>query len=78
MSRGNKRAEDEMRAEYDIRGGVRGKYYERYRKGTAGAQSFRIHLTLGHAGRRLKGNNHSKGRAQAFACNGTQAPDAAT
>lgn len=23
-----------MRAEYDIRGGVRGKYYERYRQGT--------------------------------------------
>ena len=26
--------EDEMRAEYDLRGGVRGKYYERYREGT--------------------------------------------
>jgi hypothetical protein len=25
---------DEMRAEYDLRGGVRGKYYERYRAGT--------------------------------------------
>jgi hypothetical protein len=25
---------DEMRDEYDIRGGVRGKYYERYRQGT--------------------------------------------
>ena len=25
---------DEMRAEYDLRGGVRGKYYERYRQGT--------------------------------------------
>ena len=25
---------DEMRAEYDIRGGVRRKYYERYRQGT--------------------------------------------
>ena len=25
---------DEMRAEYDIRGGVRGKYYERYQEGT--------------------------------------------
>ena len=34
MSRGNKRAEDEMRPEYDIRRGVRGKYYERYRQGT--------------------------------------------
>lgn len=27
-------ADDEMREEYDIRGGVRGKYYERYRQGT--------------------------------------------
>ena len=26
--------DDEMRAEYDLRGGVRGKYYERYRQGT--------------------------------------------
>ncbi len=34
MSRGNKRAEDEMRPEDDIQGGVRGKYYERYRQGT--------------------------------------------
>jgi hypothetical protein len=35
MSRANKRAEgDEMRSEYDIRGGVRGKYYERYQQGT--------------------------------------------
>jgi hypothetical protein len=25
---------DEMRPEYDFRGGVRGKYYERYRQGT--------------------------------------------
>jgi len=25
---------DEMRTEYDLRGGVRGKYYERYRQGT--------------------------------------------
>ena len=25
---------DEMRDEYDIRGGVRGKYFERYRQGT--------------------------------------------
>ena len=25
---------DEMRAEYDLRGGVRGKYYQRYREGT--------------------------------------------
>jgi hypothetical protein len=26
--------DDEMRAEYDLRGGVRGKYYERYPEGT--------------------------------------------
>lgn len=26
--------DDEMRPEYDLRGGVRGKYYERYRQGT--------------------------------------------
>jgi hypothetical protein len=25
---------EEMKAEYDIRGGVRGKYYERYQEGT--------------------------------------------
>jgi hypothetical protein len=30
----NKPAKDEMRPEYDIRGGVRGKYYERYQQGT--------------------------------------------
>ena len=30
----NKAAEDEMRSEYDLRGGVRGKYYERYMQGT--------------------------------------------
>lgn len=35
MSQANKTASDkQMRAEYDIRGGVRGKYYERYRRGT--------------------------------------------
>lgn len=35
MSQVSKSAsEDEMRPEYDIRGGVRGKYYERYRAGT--------------------------------------------
>ena len=35
MSQENKKPrEDEMREEYDIRGGVRGKYFERYRKGT--------------------------------------------
>lgn len=34
MSQENKRDKDEMRPEYDIRGGVRGKYYERYQKGT--------------------------------------------
>ena len=30
----NEERDDEMRAEYDLRGGVRGKYYERYREGT--------------------------------------------
>lgn len=35
MSQANKTDSDtQMRAEYDIRGGVRGKYYERYRQGT--------------------------------------------
>jgi hypothetical protein len=35
MSQENKPTKkDEMRPEYDIRGGVRGKYYERYRQGT--------------------------------------------
>lgn len=34
MSQANKAVSGEqMRAEYDIRGGVRGKYYERYRQG---------------------------------------------
>ena len=34
MSQANRTVADkQMRAEYDIRGGVRGKYYERYRKG---------------------------------------------
>ena len=27
-------ASEEMRPEYDIQGGIRGKYYERYREGT--------------------------------------------
>ena len=35
MSRASKRADaDEMRSEYDISGGVRGKYYKRYQQGT--------------------------------------------
>jgi hypothetical protein len=35
MSPENKGAvSEQMRAEYDIRGGVRGKYYARYRQGT--------------------------------------------
>ncbi len=34
MSQASKPKADEMRPEYDIRGGVRGKYYERYRQGT--------------------------------------------
>lgn len=34
MSQANKSEADGMRPEYDIRGGVRGKYYERYQQGT--------------------------------------------
>jgi len=35
MSMENDRAgEDEMRPEYDLRGGVRGKYYKQYSEGT--------------------------------------------
>ena len=34
MRRENNPDRDEMRPEYDIRGGVRGKYYERYQQGT--------------------------------------------
>ncbi|MGH7843543.1 MAG: hypothetical protein ACREQW_00010 [Candidatus Binatia bacterium] len=34
MSQENKPDKDEMRPEYDIRAGVRGKYYERYQQGT--------------------------------------------
>lgn len=29
-----KNRDDDMRPEYDLRGGVRGKYYERYKQGT--------------------------------------------
>lgn len=35
MSPANDRIEpDEMRPEYDLRGGVRGKYYQQYKEGT--------------------------------------------
>ncbi len=35
MSHKNEQSpEDEMRPEYDLRGGVRGKYYEQYKRGT--------------------------------------------
>jgi hypothetical protein len=35
MSQANKaESRGQMKPEYDIRGGVRGKYYERYRQGT--------------------------------------------
>jgi hypothetical protein len=35
MSQANKaESPEQMRTEYDIRGGVRGKYYERYQQGT--------------------------------------------
>jgi hypothetical protein len=30
----DKKTTDEMRPEYDLSGGVRGKYYERYQQGT--------------------------------------------
>ena len=33
-NQGKGSAADEMRPEYDLRGGVRGKYYERYKQGT--------------------------------------------
>lgn len=33
-NRDKKPADDDMRSEYDLRGGVRGKYYERYKQGT--------------------------------------------
>ena len=33
-TRDRKPAGDEMRPEYDLRGGVRGKYYERYKQGS--------------------------------------------
>ena len=34
MSQKSKSEADEMKPEYDIRGGIRGKYYERYLQGT--------------------------------------------
>jgi hypothetical protein len=34
MSQGNDPEPEEMQPEYDLRGGVRGKYLERYRQGT--------------------------------------------
>ena len=34
VSQANESEADEMRPEYDIRGGVRGKYYERHQQGT--------------------------------------------
>ena len=33
-SENNPIADDDMRAEYDLRGGVRGKYYKQYMEGT--------------------------------------------
>ena len=33
-NQGEAPAADEMRPDYDLRGGVRGKYYERYKQGT--------------------------------------------
>lgn len=34
MNQENRPGADDMEAEYDIRGGVRGKYYDRYQQGT--------------------------------------------
>jgi hypothetical protein len=34
MKKGTRDQGDEMRPEYDLRGGVRGKYYERFKEGT--------------------------------------------
>ncbi|MBI4492706.1 MAG: hypothetical protein HY690_07955 [Chloroflexi bacterium] len=34
MSQESRPEADEMAAEYDLRGGIRGRYYERYRQGT--------------------------------------------
>jgi hypothetical protein len=34
MKKNQNKPDDEMRPEYDLRGGVRGKYYERYKQGT--------------------------------------------
>ena len=34
MSQENKENSDEMRPEYDISGGIRGKYHDRYHEGT--------------------------------------------
>ena len=33
-NQGKPPADDDMRPEYDLRGGVRGKYYDHYRQGT--------------------------------------------
>lgn len=55
MSKANK-PDDEMRAEYDLRDGVRGKYYARYKDGTNVvlldpdlARVFRNSETVNHA-----------------------------
>jgi len=34
MKKAMKNSDDEIRPEYDLRGGVRGKYYEGYKQGT--------------------------------------------
>lgn len=34
MSKATKNRDNEMRSEYDLRGGVRGKYYEKYKQCT--------------------------------------------
>jgi hypothetical protein len=59
MNKNPNSASDDMRPEYDLRGGVRGKYYERYKQGTNVvllepdvAQVFRDSATVNEALRR--------------------------
>ena len=59
MNKNPSNPNDDMRPEYDLRGGVRGKYYERYKQGTNVvlleadvAQVFRDSATVNEALRR--------------------------
>lgn len=62
--------DDEMRPEYDLRGGVRGKYYERYRQGTNVvlldpdlAEVFRDSLSVNTALRQFLAEHGEPGKA---------------